>query len=176
MAEKRKIIDEKGKFFGKINVVDLIILAVVAMALVVIGLKLAGRSGSLPGAGAGTTLKYTVLVPRVQQEVYDAIVKQVAEGPEKNVLMANGEMLQGSYVESATALPAKKAIEAADGRFVVSEEPGYVDATFVITAVVSNPTTQAVGTQEIRVGKTHIVKTQVFELMNGTILTVEAEK
>lgn len=176
MAEKKRMIDEKGRLFGKINVVDLVILCVIAAVIVVIGTKLAGRGTGLPGGGEGVGLQYTVLVPRVPQEVYDAVVRQVDAGPEKNTLMANGDLLTGSYVVSVSSTPYKTAVEAADGTFVVSEEPGYVDATFVLKAVVTNPITQAVGTQEVRIGKTHIVKTQVFELMNGTILSVEESK
>lgn len=176
MAEKKRMIDEKGRLFGKINVVDLVILCVIAAVIVVIGTKLAGRSIGLPGGGDGVELEYTVLVTRVSQEVYDAVARQVDAGPEKNTLMANGDLLTGCYVVSVSSVPYRAAVEAADGTFVVSEEPGYVDATFVIKAVVTNPITQAVGTQEVRIGKIHIVKTQVFELMNGTILSVEVGK
>ena len=38
-----------------------------------------------------------------------------------------------------------------------------------------NAVTNEVGTQEVRIGKTHIVKTVHFELTNGTITTCEAE-
>ncbi len=173
MAEKKKIIDEKGRLFGKLNMIDLIILAVLIVALAVVGTKLAGRGRGVPGGGGGVTLHYTVAVARVPQEVYDAIETQVAAGPEENILMANGSLLTGSYVEGCSAVPSKTPVESAAGTFVVSEEPGYVDATFELTAVVSNPITQAVGTQEVRIGKSHIVKTQTYELMNGTILQME---
>ncbi len=173
MTEKKKIIDEKGKLFGKINIIDLVVLAVIAAVVVVIGAKLTGRGSGLPGTGEGVELNYTVLVPRVPQAVYDAVAEQVAAGPEENILMANGDLLAGSYVVSVSAVPFHMAVEAADGSFVVSEEPGYVNASFELKAVVTNPITQAVGTQEVRIGKTHIVKTQSFELLNGTILSVE---
>ena len=34
-----------------------------------------------------------------------------------------------------------------------------------------NVITTEIGTQEVRIGKTHIVKTDKFELANGTILS-----
>lgn len=176
MAEKKKIIDEKGKLFGKINIIDLVILAVLAAVIVVIGSKLTGRSIGLPGMGAETELNYTVVVSRVPQDVYDAVAQQVAAGPEANTLMASGNLLEGSYVVSVSSVPYRVGVEAADGSFVLSEEPGYVDATFVLKALATNAVTQAVGSQEVRIGKTHIVKTQTFELMNGTILSVEVGK
>ena len=42
-------------------------------------------------------------------------------------------------------------------------------------ANVVNAVTNEVGTQEVRIGKTHIVKTVHFELSNGIITTCEAE-
>ena len=46
-----------------------------------------------------------------------------------------------------------------------------LDLTFTIQANVVNAVTNEVGTQEVRIGKTHIVKTVHFELTNGTITT-----
>ena len=56
---------------------------------------------------------------------------------------------------------------------VASEQPGYVSVNFTIRATITNPITQAVGTQEVRIGKTHIVKTKTFELVNGIVQTCE---
>lgn len=173
MAEKKKFIDEKGKFFGKINVIDLIVLALIAVIVVVLGMKLANRASGLPTEGEGVHLEYTVLVSRVSQEVYDSVAQQVAAGGESNTLMANGDMLTGCTVKSITSAPHREAVEKADGTIVLSDEPGYVDATFAIEAVITNRVTQAVGTQEIRIGKSHIVKTKSYELINGIILTCE---
>ena len=48
---------------------------------------------------------------------------------------------------------------------------GLLDLTFTIEANVVNPITTELGTQEVRIGKTHIVKTDTFELANGTIMS-----
>lgn len=173
MAEKKRIIDEKGKLFGKINIIDLIVLALIAVVIVVLGMKLRGRASGLPAAGEGIPLKYTVLVSRVSQEVYGSVAQQVAAGGEKNTLMANGDMLTGCAVKTISSVPHREAVEKADGTIVLSEEPGYVDVIFDIEAVVTNRVTQAVGTQEVRIGKNHIVKTKSYELINGIILTCE---
>lgn len=173
MAEKKKIIDEKGKLFGRINIIDLIVLALIAVVVVVLGMKVLNRTSGLPTAGDGVHLKYTVLVSRVSQEVYDSVAQQVEAGGENNTLMANGDMLTGCTVTSIASLPHKEAVEKADGTIVLSDEPGYVDAVFDIEAVVTNRVTQAVGTQEVRIGKSHIVKTKSYELINGIILTCE---
>ena len=52
-------------------------------------------------------------------------------------------------------------------------EAGTYDLVFTIEATVKDNLTSELGTQEIRVGKNHIVKTTTFELENGTILSCE---
>lgn len=173
MTEKKKLIDEKGKLFGKVNIIDLVVLAIVVVIAVVLCVKVLGRSSGIPGtgAGAGTELEYTVVVYRVSPEVYAAVEKEIARGSDHNTLMANGEKLAGSYVESVTSRTHTESVPKPDGTLATSEEPGYVDAIFTIRATVANAITQAVGTQEVRIGKSHIVKTTNFELVNGIILT-----
>ncbi len=171
MTDKKKLIDEKGKLFGKINIIDLIVLALIIAVAVLLGMKLMGRGSGLPSTGVGTELEYSVIVYRVSDDVYREIEKEIALGGDHVGLMANGEMLAGSYVKSATSRPHMESVPMEDGTLVRSEEAGYVDATFTIRAVISNTITQAVGTQEVRIGKSHIVKTKTFELTNGVILT-----
>ena len=52
-------------------------------------------------------------------------------------------------------------------------DEGTIDLLFTIECNVVNPITTEIGTQEVRVGKTHTVKTDKFELMNGVILDCE---
>ena len=60
-------------------------------------------------------------------------------------------------------------------RLTFPVENDGLDLTFTIQANVVNAVTNEVGTQEVRIGKTHIVKTVHFELTNGIITTCEAE-
>ena len=54
------MLDEKGRLFGKINIVDLLVLILVVLLAAVVGLKLLGKGGMLPGAeGGAATLTYT---------------------------------------------------------------------------------------------------------------------
>ena len=134
------MIDEKGRLFGKLNIVDLLVILVVLVAVVVLGVKFLGKDGG-GGINPGKTqVTYTVLVKGVEQEVYDNIQKYIP-----GQLMASGEMLDGQ---------------------VVSVEPRAHEQTVTVD-------TTEIGTQEVRVGKTHTVKTDKFELMNGVILDCE---
>lgn len=173
MSEKKKIIDGKGKLFGKVNIIDLIVLALILVVVAIVGMKLLGRAQGFPSEGTSSELNYTVMVSRVPQNVYDAVAAEVAKGGDSATLMANGAMLEGSIVTDVSAVAHKEAVQCADGSIVLTEEPRNVDVTFQIHAVISNPVTQAVGTQEVRVGKSHIVKTKSIELVNGIILSVE---
>ena len=101
------MIDEKGRLFGKLNIVDLLVILVVLVAVVVLGVKFLGKDGG-GGINPGKT--------------------------------------QVTYT---------------------------IDLLFTIECNVVNPVTTEIGTQEVRVGKTHTVKTDKFELMNGVILDCE---
>ena len=56
---------------------------------------------------------------------------------------------------------------------VSTEQNGRLDVTFTIRANVANAITSEVGTQEVRVGKTHIVKSVHVELPNGIITSCD---
>ena len=56
------MIDEKGRLFGKLNIVDLLVILVVLVAVVVLGVKFLGKDGG-GGINPGKTqVTYTVLV------------------------------------------------------------------------------------------------------------------
>lgn len=170
-----KIVDEKGKLFGKLNIIDLLVILLVVAAVVLVGIKLMGKGGV--SGGAGTTLTYTVVVRGVPQAAYDNMKSYVeAEGGDQ--LMANGDMLNG-YVTGMTEVPhdsvARIKSNANGEKVEFMLDADTLDVTFTITAQVTNPVTNEVGTQEVRIGKTHIVKTVHFEFMDGIITDCEWE-
>ena len=173
MNEKKgKIVDEKGRLFGRINVIDLIVLVLIVAVAAVVALKFLGKDAGIPGDNSTTQIEYTVKVPLVQESVYEAVKAQVEAGGEGAQLMADGAMLD-AYVLDVSSEPNLVPVEMEDGTVVLSAQPGYVCANFTIRATITNPITQAVGTQEVRIGKSHIVKTKTFELVNGIIQTCE---
>ena len=55
------MIDEKGRLFGKLNIVDLLVILVVLVAVVVLGVKFLGKDGG-GGINPGKTpVSYTHL-------------------------------------------------------------------------------------------------------------------
>lgn len=171
-----KLVDEKGKLFGILNIIDLLVILLLIVAVALIGWKVLKKDGA--SNVSRTILTYTVEVEGVDQEVYEGIKAYVpGESGIGDQLMANGEMVD-AYVTSVTATPHEGGITMTDVNgttmtFPVEEDT--LDLTFTIQANVVNAVTNEVGTQEVRIGKSHIVKTVHFELTNGTITTCEAE-
>lgn len=165
------MIDEKGRLFGKINIVDLLVILVVLIAAVVLGWKF--LKPNVPGSDLETEdglvpVTYTVLVENVLPEVYDSVKSYIP-----GTLMAAGEMLDGQIVDvQAETHYNDFVVETENGAELIEMDQGRLDLTFTIQCNVVNPITTLIGTQEVRVGKTHIVKTDKFEMV-GTILTCE---
>lgn len=147
-----KVVDEKGKIFGKLNIIDLLVILLLIAAVV---------------------LTYTVECDAIKPEVYESVKAFVEASEEGDQLMANGEMVT-AWVTDVTAAPheANATLSANnDGSLVLPVDPDTVDLVFTIKAHVANTVTNEVGSQEVRVGKRHIVKTTHFEVIDGIILT-----
>lgn len=169
-----KIIDEKGKLFGKINLIDLLVVVVLIAALILVAVRFTKGNDSNP-VNSATKLTYTTLVSGVTQDTYAEVLRQLEAAGGRDQLMASGDMLD-AYVVGVTAVPHVNYQPNADGVIVTSVEQGNkarVDLTFTVEATVENPVVNEVGTQEVRVGKSHILKTTHFEFTYGTIVTCE---
>ena len=165
------MLDEKGRLFGKINIVDLLVILLVVAAAVFVGLKVLGKGGVLPGAQGGSAkITYTVQVNNVYPDVYDNLLPYVQqEGGDQ--LMASGTMLSG-YVVDVKAVPhdnSTVSINSSLGALVLPMSDDLLDLTFTVEATVPNADTNELGTQEIRIGKSHTLKTTHFEFAGGLI-------
>lgn len=149
-----KIIDEKGRLFGFINIIDLFISI---MLVVLIGFG-AYKVFRVNPTVAVNTQKVTMVyfIQEVRDVTYDAIeVGEIAKDYDKNTVY-------GKIVKKE-ALPAKKMAETSDGRFVEAEVPNRYDVKIYIEgdAVVSR-TGIYMGGQEVRVGYITSVKGKRF--------------
>ena len=160
------MIDEKGRLFGKINIVDLLVILVIVIAAAVLGVKFLGPNSTIAVNPKTTQVTYKVLVESVQPEVYENIQQYIP-----STLMASGEFLDGQ-VTAVTAEPhaSQASVSASGEMLLVPVDSDLLDLTFTIECNVVNPVTTEIGPQEVRIGKTHIVKTDKFELTNGVII------
>lgn len=172
-----KVVDEKGKLFGKLNIIDLLVIIFIIAAVVVVGVKFLG--GGSEDEAAAEKLTYTVHVTALDSEVVERVAEYVntATGT-KDQLMAGGNLLNAYIVDYWTEPTRYNRMS--DGTVTIldgaaAEEAGLVDIYFVIEAYVTDPVTTEVGTQEVRVGKTHIVKTVNLEFIGGTVASCTRE-
>ncbi|MDF2838958.1 MAG: hypothetical protein K0S60_661 [Evtepia sp.] len=170
-----KVIDEKGRFLGKINLIDLIVLiGIILVAFILVGKLLGGKDAAL---GGQTKLTYTVKVYDVDPDVYESIKKVTF--PDQ--LMAAGDMLNGKVISVSEEPSQGQVYEVVPnaqqgGMELHTGAKNTYDLTFTIEAYVANDVKNELGTQEIRVGKTHIVKTSQFELEDGVVLSCVREQ
>ncbi len=159
-----KLIDKKGRLFGKINVVDLLALVVLVAAAALLAVKLLTPAEEEETASA--LLTYTVRVVNVEKVTYDNICQFVdREKGLKDQVLA-GDELQDAYIVDVTATEHL-------GSQLERVTEGALDLLFTIEAEVTDPQQNLVGTQEVRAGKSHIVKTQHMEFSGGVVMTCE---
>lgn len=75
-------IDEKGKLFGKVNLLDLLVVLIIVAALVFGGYYFIGKDGAV---GSKMTIEYTVEVVKKDSEFFDYIIpgEAVVDGKTK---------------------------------------------------------------------------------------------
>lgn len=162
------VIDEKGKLGGKINIIDLIVILVVLAAVAAVFVM--GGRGS---GGAPEHVVYTVEVQGVDEDVYKNIQNMLPSQ------LLSSEALQDGYVTKVEGklVPEDDArIEAYKNVYFVGLRPGLggtYDIVCTVEANITDTVNSKIGSQEIRVGRNHIVKTVDFELDSGIIITKE---
>lgn len=176
---KMKLIDEKGRVFGKLNIIDLLALILIAAVAVFVGVKLGGPSESDDGAtpGESAMIRYRVQVNSVDPSTYAVLEQYVnaAEG-KKDQLLSNATLIDG-YVVDCEASPHISYVATDDGQVKAVESSGNddrLDVIVTIEALVPNSVTNTVVSQEVRAGKVgYTVKTAHIEFLSGTVLSVE---
>lgn len=166
-----KVVDEKGKLFGKLNIIDLLVIILILAAVIVVGTKVLG--GGNDGGAATSKLTYTVRVTAQDTQLVDRVAEYVGTATgKKDQLMAGGNLLNAYVVDYWTQPTQYNRLNTGSVEFFDEETAaaaGLVDICFVIEANVANTVTNEVGTQEVRIGKAHIVKTAHMEFSGGVI-------
>ena len=158
-----------GKLFGKINIIDLLVLLLVAAAAVFLGMRMGNRNSTPSNAPTTSRIRFEVKVPRIDPEVYEAAKARIDAGETQLVA---GESLIDGYVLDIRAVPQYTTVANADGQYVSTEDPYYLNVYFTVEAAVSNPITNLVATQETRIGATVWVKTLGIQF-SGTVTAME---
>lgn len=163
-----KVVNEKGKLFGIINVVDLLILVAVIAIAGAIGLQLFGQKIN-DVVSPQVELTAEVVIVGTPPRLVSEIMRQDLVGER---LVAGNEYMNATVTDVWLEDYVMQAIRS-DGIIVDSTDPSKKDVVVKIRTTIAKDTpSPKIGSQELRAGKTYILKTQTFEC-SGTIRYVE---
>lgn len=157
-----KIIDEKGKLFGLVNIVDLLVL--VAVLLVIGGAAYKFKAHDSGGEGATKTVSVTVLAPALRPEM----LTNIKVGDK----MVSGTSYTDVAIKDIKIKPAFMVTTDSAGRRVEATDPYLKDLIVTVEGktVISGGTIN-LGGQEIRSNKDFYIKSLDYEF-KGMILDV----
>ena len=166
-----KIVDEKGKLFGLVNLVDLLMVAaLVLVAAALFILMRGGQEEEEPFSGEYVTMEYTVRVRMEQREggptIQEQLARSIKETDMPHQLVAEQSFVDNFYLTGYTIHPAVYLGVNTEGRPVYTSDDNRRDVVFTMRGIMDEPSgaIYRVATQEVRVGRSYFVKTQLFEL------------
>ena len=130
----KKIIDEHGRVFGKISVIDVAVILIVVLIGAALFIKYNVLDASDKSSGT-EPITYTVTVYGVRDYTVDALKPGDLLYDKNN----SGGYPIGTITDVQTA-GAKKASELSDGTIVLGNKIGYMDITLTVQADVTRST------------------------------------
>ena len=156
----------------RFNIVDVVVIVVILAVVAFFAIKFISFEETQPNAGA-QRIRYTVRVDAMSREMYEEIAAKLPMQ-----MLSNGNYIDG-YVQSAEAVPCEVSeIEVRDGQnqtsvYHISPDGEYVTVDFYCEGTIEDgKLLNTVGTQEVRIGRTHYVKSNDVEVV-GTVTSVE---
>lgn len=149
--------EEKKK--RKINIIDIVVIAILLIALAVVGVKLAGNK--VQDAVANKVDCYAeIVIVGAQPRIVNEIFRQDLVGEK----MVSGNEFLSSTIEDVWLEDYIIQVQNSEGETVDSVDPTQKNIVVLVKTQVSEGTASPkIGSQELRAGKTFIVKTQTFE-------------
>lgn len=170
-----KMIDEKGRLFGKVSIIDLLVVILALAAVLFLVVKQVGKGSGANnpgGSGEPVTIVYRVAVNAVSGDTYNVVRRFVDKDAGKKDRLMTGTQLLDGYVVDCVAVPHVTYTTDSNGQILRVESTGddnRVDLCFTVEATVTNTITNAVGSQEVRAGNGQYVKTTHFDLYGQVI-------
>ncbi|EGD46394.1 hypothetical protein Cpap_0333 [Ruminiclostridium papyrosolvens DSM 2782] len=163
-----KLIDEKGRLFGKVNIIDLVVVLLVLLLVAAVGYKvLSPKIASSPTAKGEVTavIKCTFRT--------DTVISQVKAGQQ---LVFGTDYVPDATISEVNAVVSDYTTTDAQGRVHMEKHPTLKDLYITIKAKVNtNAAILKVGTQDLCLGKKFTVKTQTIE-MDGNVEKITITK
>ena len=154
-----KIVNEKGKLFGGINLVDLLIVIALLLAIAAVGYKVLAKpvtAAVAPEQKATVVMRVRGCMPYLADELLT-----VQPGDK---LVAGNDFVD-AQVEAVEAVPYIVTATTATGSVVASEDPIKKDVMFTVSCT-GNPDAPVfkIGNQEARAGRGFTFKTKRVEI------------
>ena len=119
----KKIIDENGKIFKKVNIIDFFVVAVVIVLALSAFLKF-GKAGET--LSSDKTIEYTINVKQVRQYSVDALDDNLLGIKENDTKKELGDII------NIKVTPAKEQVKLIDGSYKEVELKEYYDALLTV--------------------------------------------
>jgi len=158
MTEKKK----------KINIIDIIVIAIIIIAIALVAVKLLGNKVE-DAISTKVDCYAEICILGAQPRIYNEVFRQDLVGEK----MVSGNDYVNATIEDVWLEDYIVQIPTSDGKTVDSLDPTCKNIIVLVkTQVAEGTASPKIGSQELRAGKTFIVKTQKFET-SGTIRYVE---
>lgn len=157
-------IDQKGRLFGKINVIDM--LAVLVAVLIIAGVLYKFVFSENKGVGNDTLIQYTVSIADIRNFTVDAV------NVEDDIYDSKTDTYMGKVI-SKEVKPFKDYITKTDGTVALAEKPGKFELllTIQVPGVVNNYSYLASGNRDINNQSTVFLENRIAE-MQGKVVDV----
>lgn len=163
-----RFIDEKGRLFGRINILDFLIIAAILVALVWFGYAKFGRDLGGDIASREKNIEITIIVPGIRPTTVEAI---------KNSSRMF-EFKTGAYVGDVVEVSSEQAeiwLIQEDGRWIKTTSENKVDAYVTIRGLARiGQDVITMNGVEVRVGSSIGLKSQLA-VFNGHIMSMDLD-
>lgn len=163
-----KLIDEEGKIFGKVNLIDLIVVFMAIFLVTAVCYKLIGPKISTSQVAQG---EVTALVKCTFRT--ESVAKSVQKGQK---LVYGTNYIEGATITDVSYMPADYISTDYQGNVHVKKHPVLQDVFITITAKLNtNAAILKIGTQELCQGKKFTIKTHTLEI-DGSVENITLNK
>ena len=166
------IIDKKGRLFGKVNIVDLLV--ILAVLFIGVGLVWNKFGAKISGEESKRVKMTTQLRIKGASDFMFELLQN--ESPVGKQLVSGTEYLKDTNVEAIRFENYTTQVVTDDGRIILAEDPTRQDIYITVTSYVQKGSLiNKIGNQEVRVGRTMTFKVDNFETY-ANIIDVEFEE
>lgn len=152
-----KLIDEKGRLFGKINIIDLVVVLLILFLVAAVGYKvISPKIATSPTAQGEVTAVIKITFKS------DSVVNSLKVGQK---LVYGTDYIPGASITDIKSNPADYITTDAQGKIHIEKHPVLKDIYVTIKATTNtNAAILKVGTQDLCEGKKFTLKTQTTEV------------